>query len=63
MTELIPATYQCGYCGEENEALVDPTGGAEQDYTEDCAVCCRPNALRISISPQGEVNLSVEFEG
>jgi hypothetical protein len=63
MHELLNATYRCAYCGEENETLVDPTGGPEQAYTEDCEVCCRPNALRIHISPEGRVDLSVEFEG
>ncbi|MBI4546594.1 MAG: CPXCG motif-containing cysteine-rich protein [Ignavibacteriae bacterium] len=57
------ATYQCAYCGEGNEALVDPSGGDEQTYTEDCAVCCRPNVLHISISSEGSVTLTAELEG
>lgn len=63
MNELLPASYRCGYCGEENETLADPSGGPEQSYTEDCTVCCRPNALRIRISPEGEVTLNAEYEG
>jgi hypothetical protein len=32
----------CPHCGEPLETFVDPGGGSEQDYVEDCAVCCRP---------------------
>lgn len=33
--------YQCPYCGEGVEAVLDLSGG-DQHYIEDCAVCCRP---------------------
>ena len=33
--------YQCPYCGEPVEALLDLSGG-DQHYIEDCPVCCRP---------------------
>ncbi len=33
--------YQCPYCGEEAEALLDLSAG-DQEYIEDCPVCCRP---------------------
>jgi Cysteine-rich CPXCG len=33
--------YQCPYCGEWVNALLDLSGG-DQQYIEDCAVCCRP---------------------
>ena len=33
--------YQCPYCGEQVEALLDLSAG-DQQYIEDCAVCCRP---------------------
>jgi hypothetical protein len=58
MTELT-----CPHCGEPLETYPDPGGGAQQDYVEDCAVCCRPirfNAVyaeedgdfRVSVSPE-----------
>jgi hypothetical protein len=62
MTGLISIAYQCPHCGEGNEALVDPTGGSEQSYTEDCAVCCNPILLTISISIEGDVTLSVDTD-
>ena len=33
--------YQCPYCGEQVEALLDLSAG-DQQYIEDCPVCCRP---------------------
>ena len=33
--------YQCPYCGERVEALLDLSAG-DQQYIEDCPVCCRP---------------------
>ena len=30
--------YQCPYCGEVVEALLDLSGG-DQQYIEDCSVC------------------------
>ncbi|MCY1279036.1 Cysteine-rich CPXCG [compost metagenome] len=33
--------YQCPYCGEWVEATLDLSGG-DQQYIEDCPVCCRP---------------------
>jgi hypothetical protein len=38
----------CPYCGEANEIAVDAGGGAEQDYVEDCQVCCRPYRATIT---------------
>jgi hypothetical protein len=36
------AEVQCPYCGEWATIFVDPSGGAEQTYVEDCPACCRP---------------------
>ncbi|SFQ05165.1 CPXCG motif-containing cysteine-rich protein [Pseudomonas borbori] len=33
--------YQCPYCGESAETLLDLSAG-DQQYIEDCPVCCRP---------------------
>ena len=55
-------TYECAFCGEENEVLVDPGGGRRQTFTEDCAVCCRPNLITLSVDADGEVELRVTQE-
>jgi hypothetical protein len=37
----------CPFCGESEELYVDPGGGPEQTYVEDCAVCCRPRVVHV----------------
>ena len=55
-------TYACAFCGEENDAFVDPGGGARQVYTEDCAVCCRPNLITVTLDADGDPQLEVTQE-
>lgn len=38
----------CPYCGERIEVAVDASAG-DQDYVEDCQVCCRPIALHVQV--------------
>lgn len=33
--------YDCPYCGEAVDTFLDLSGG-DQQYIEDCPVCCRP---------------------
>lgn len=33
--------FQCPYCSERISALLDPSE-PEQEYVEDCEVCCNP---------------------
>ena len=44
---MASVTYRCAFCGEENDVLVDPSGGHRQTFTEDCTVCCRPNLITL----------------
>ena len=46
------ATVYCPYCGESNELLVEPAAG-DQDYVEDCQVCCRPIELSLRLHGHG----------
>ena len=39
--------YVCPSCGERIVIPVDPSGGTEQSYVEDCPVCCNPNVIHI----------------
>lgn len=50
--QLNPMTWYCARCGEANETLVDPSAGLEQEYVEDCEVCCRPNVIFINIDEE-----------
>ena len=55
-------SYVCGACGEEIVVPIDLSAGAEQDYVEDCPVCCRPNVIHLTVDSQGRVNVSSELE-
>ena len=56
--------YRCAFCGEENDVVVDPSGARRQTFTEDCAVCCRPNLITLTLDDDGdaEVEVSQEYE-
>lgn len=58
-----PFSYQCAFCGEENEILLDESAGDKQVMTEDCAVCCRPNVITYTRDSHGNQMLDVQFEG
>ena len=55
-------TYDCAFCGEENEVLVDPSGGDRQTFTEDCTVCCRPNLITLAVDDDGEMTIEAVQE-
>jgi cysteine-rich CPXCG protein len=56
------ATVSCPYCGEINEIGLDPGSGNEQEYVEDCQVCCRAWTVRVVYLPDGSATVSVEPE-
>lgn len=53
------AEYTCPHCGEPIQIVVDPTGGDEQEYVEDCPVCCNPNTLAITFDRHGYASVTV----
>ena len=54
-------TCTCAYCGETNDLLVDPHAGSEQEFVEDCQLCCQPNLLTIRVSGE-EIEIVVRHE-
>lgn len=42
---------QCPYCWEMIDILVD-CSVEEQQYTEDCSVCCRPIVFNVTVDVQ-----------
>jgi Cysteine-rich CPXCG len=44
----------CPYCGEGYETTVDLSAGS-QKYIEDCAVCCRPIEIALSVGDDDEL--------
>lgn len=57
------ALILCPYCGEEVEITLDPSGGAVQEYVEDCEICCRPWHLHITFDIDGAAEVQVEAAG
>ena len=53
--ELTPVPYYCAACGEQNETEFDLSAGYNQEYVEDCTVCCHPNLLTISVDHDSNV--------
>jgi hypothetical protein len=49
---LETAFIPCPYCGQPFEAEVDISAG-DQDYVEDCPVCCRPIEFRLHVGLDG----------
>jgi len=47
----------CPYCGETVAITVDPTGGAAQEYVEDCPVCCQPWQVHVEVDSDGRVHV------
>ena len=55
-------TYICGACGEEVVIPVDLSQGDEQEYVEDCPVCCRANVIHLEVDADGEISAWAELE-
>jgi hypothetical protein len=56
------ATYVCGACGEEIVIPIDVSQGENQQYVEDCPVCCRANVIHVEVDEEGEVRVWAELE-
>ena len=56
--------YVCPSCGERIVVPVDGSQGVEQEYVEDCPVCCRPNVIHVELDGEGgEPRVWAEAEG
>ncbi len=42
----------CPYCGEPFDIEIDCSAGNDQ-YVEDCQVCCQPVLIATSVDPDG----------
>lgn len=50
----------CPYCGESVEIALDPGSGTNQQYIEDCQVCCRPWVVSVSYDEDGTAHVFVD---
>jgi hypothetical protein len=58
---LTPFDLSCPYCGESIEILIDASAG-DQNYIEDCQVCCRPITMNVRVDEDGEAHVSATSE-
>jgi hypothetical protein len=61
LNHLTEQSIQCPYCAETIQILIDPTD-AQQQYIEDCQVCCKPITFLVTESVNGELSVTVYSE-
>lgn len=60
-TQLQQTKVGCPYCGESIEVLLDASD-ADQQYIEDCQVCCRPIVFNVSLDVDDQLYVFVRSE-
>ena len=53
------AVVHCPHCGEPNDIALDPGSGSNQEYVEDCHVCCNPCLVRVRYARDGTVHVEI----
>ncbi len=61
MGNLDQVQIRCPYCGEQIDIPID-IGSADEDYVQDCSVCCRPILLHVSRDRNGVPAVSATRE-
>jgi hypothetical protein len=61
MEMLQTQSLSCPYCGEPISILVD-CSIPDQEYIEDCQVCCRPITFFIQVDEDNEVIVQAQSE-
>jgi len=61
MPELAETQVNCPYCAESIWVLIDDSI-EEQEYIEDCQVCCRPIVFKIHCHPGAPFRIEVRHE-
>ena len=61
MPDLTEYATSCPYCGEPITVLIDDSV-PEQQYIEDCEVCCRPIEFLVSIAVDGGLTVTLKAE-
>ena len=58
---LVDIAVTCPCCGERIVLLIDPSI-PEQQYVEDCSVCCRPIQVLVSVDMEGQWTVQLKHE-
>ena len=53
------AMVVCPYCGEPVDIAIDPAGGTDQRYEEDCEVCCQTWEVHVRYGGDGHAAVTV----
>lgn len=53
------AVVYCPYCSEPVEITLDAGSGGNQEYVEDCEVCCKPWQVTVEYDRAGRATVSV----
>ena len=55
-------TIECPFCGEpgEVEVDVDESEPGQHVFVQDCAVCCRPWQVSVTVGADGEISVNVD---
>ncbi|MDX1597603.1 CPXCG motif-containing cysteine-rich protein [uncultured Marinobacter sp.] len=61
MSALDSVLIQCPYCWETLDISVDPSV-PEQEYVEDCQVCCQPILLKVIVGDDLTPHVEVHAE-
>lgn len=57
-----PIDVSCPYCGEPGTISVGPDE-EDEEFVQDCSVCCRPWKVRVQRRRDGSAEVSVVPEG
>jgi transcription elongation factor Elf1 len=61
LNQLTETSIGCPYCGETINVLID-AADTDQQYIEDCQVCCKPIIFLVTQSINGEFDVNVYSE-
>lgn len=61
MNQLVEESIYCPFCGEPISVLID-CSVPEQEYIEDCQVCCKPIDFMVTVDESGNPNVVVSGE-
>jgi hypothetical protein len=61
INQVIETKVQCPYCWERFILLVDGSVD-QQEYVEDCEICCRPIDFIVTIDEQEQISVQARLQ-